>query len=144
MLFRLFHLFVAKFSNYSFLFTKFEDAGTTTHHNMRIYADDDDLDQCLYYLQTLSNVLRWSSDSTWAALAHNSISTDRSHRSLFQISKFVLSCTGSVLTILQLAETMKLHSWSSFCMCAYKQFRGHMNQKTQNESHISISSIVLL
>lgn len=83
---RLFHLFVAKFSNYSFLFTKFEDAGTTTHHNMRIYADDDDLDQCLYYLQTLSNVLRWSSDSTWAALAHNSISTDRSHRSLFQIT----------------------------------------------------------
>ncbi|KAI9642255.1 hypothetical protein NHQ30_009057 [Ciborinia camelliae] len=83
---RLFHLFVAKFSGYSFLCTRFEDAGTTAHHNMRVYADEDDLDQCLYYLQTLSNVLRWSSDSTWAALAHNSISTDKSHRPLFQIT----------------------------------------------------------
>lgn len=85
---RLFHRFVAKFSGYDFLYTKYEDSGTSAHYNMRIYADEDDLDQCLYYLQTLSNVLRWSSDSTWAALAHNSISTDRSHRSLFQISKF--------------------------------------------------------
>ncbi|CAD6445829.1 e8679990-bd5e-40c7-a6c3-f2e7f1fc801a [Sclerotinia trifoliorum] len=83
---RLFHIFVAKFSSYSFLYTNFEDAGTTAHHNMRIYTDEDDLDQCLYHLQTLSNVLRWSSDTTWAALAHNSISTDRSHRSLFQIT----------------------------------------------------------
>ncbi|KAA8570395.1 hypothetical protein EYC84_002685 [Monilinia fructicola] len=42
---RLFHLFVAKFSGYSFLYTKFEDAGTTAHHNMRVYSDEDDLDQ---------------------------------------------------------------------------------------------------
>ena len=87
---RLFYLFIAKLSGYSFLYTEFEDAGTASHHNMRIYSDEDDLDQCLYYLQTLSNVLRWSSDSTWVALAHNSISTDKSHRQLYQISRLGL------------------------------------------------------
>lgn len=54
------------------------------------YAEEDDLDQCLYYLRTLSNILRWSSDNTWAALADNTISTDPSYRDLYRISE--LTC----------------------------------------------------
>jgi hypothetical protein len=53
------------------------------------YGEDDDLDQCLYHLQKLSNVLRWSPDATWAALARNIISTDKSHPSLYLISKLL-------------------------------------------------------
>ncbi|KAM3070867.1 hypothetical protein ACMFMG_009784 [Clarireedia jacksonii] len=83
---KLFHLFVGKFASYKFLQSKFEDASTSALHNLRVYRDEDDLDQCLYYLQTLSNILRWSSDNTWAALAHSTISTEQSHRPLYQIT----------------------------------------------------------
>jgi len=52
------------------------------------YSEEDDLDQCLYYLRTLSNILRWSSDNMWAGLADNTISTDPSYRALYRISQF--------------------------------------------------------
>jgi hypothetical protein len=67
--------------------------------DVQIYASDDDLDQCSYYLRTLSNMLRWSSDGMWAALTQNSISTDTSHRSLHGISKFPSTITRSPLTL---------------------------------------------
>jgi len=51
------------------------------------YSEEDDLDQCLYYLRTLSNILRWSSDNMWAALADNTISTDPSYPALYRISR---------------------------------------------------------
>ena len=84
--YRLFHLFVAKFSSFSFLQTLLEGGSNLLNSDVQIYANEDDLDYCLYYLRTLSNILRWSSDSMWAALAQNSISTDTSHRSLHLIS----------------------------------------------------------
>jgi len=79
---------VTKFASFSFLQTISEEDPSPLNTDLYLYADADDLDQCLYYLRTLSNILRWSSDNTWAALAENIISTDKSHRSLYQISKF--------------------------------------------------------
>jgi hypothetical protein len=87
---RLFHIFVSKFSGFDFLQTISEDSSSLLDGEVRKYTDDDDLDQCLYYLQTLSNILRWSSDNMWAALAENTISTDTSHFSLHLISKLPL------------------------------------------------------
>jgi hypothetical protein len=87
--FRLFHLFVAKFSTFEFLQTAPEGNSQFLESHVRMYNDEDDLDQCLYYLRTLSNILRWSSDGMWAALAENTISTDASHRSLYRISKYL-------------------------------------------------------
>lgn len=83
---KLFHLFVAKFSGFTFLQIPPGNDHSQLTSDLRIYADEDDLDQCLYYLRTLSNILRWSSDSMWAALAENTISTDTSHRPLFRIT----------------------------------------------------------
>ena len=84
---RLFHIFVSKFSGFDFLQTLPENSSSFQDGETRRYTDDDDLDQCLYYLQTLSNILRWSSNNMWAALAENTISTDPSHASLHCISK---------------------------------------------------------
>jgi len=96
--FRLLHLFVAKFSEFSFLQKLPEDGSRSMDKGVQIYASDDDLDQCLYYLRTLSNMLRWSSDGMWAALAQNSISTDSSHQSLHGISKFPSTIARAPLT----------------------------------------------
>jgi hypothetical protein len=85
---RLFHLFVAKFSSFGFLQTAPDESSDLMNGNVHLYADGDDLDQCLYYLRTLSNMLRWSSDSMWAALTENSISTDKSQLSLYKISLY--------------------------------------------------------
>lgn len=87
---RLFHLFVAKLASFDFLQS---NAAENDIHNgfgpEKKYTADDDLDQCLYYLRKLSNVLQWSPDATWAALAHNVISTEKNNLSLFRISKLV-------------------------------------------------------
>ena len=80
---RLFHIFVEKFSAFKFLQT------SPDNNIIHIYNDEDDLDQCLYYLRTLSNILRWSSDSLWAILSKNIISTDPAHPALYRISKYL-------------------------------------------------------
>ncbi len=85
---RFFHLFVAKLASFEFL--QSSAAGNDGLEIKQRYTDDDDLDQCLYYLQKLSNVLRWSPDATWAALARNVISTDKIHPSVFLISKLLV------------------------------------------------------
>ena len=84
---RLFYIFVSKFSGFDFLQTTSVNSSHSLGEDARRYTDDDDLDQCLYYLQTLSNILRWSSENMWAALAENTISTDPSDASLHRISE---------------------------------------------------------
>ncbi|TVY54541.1 Protein dopey [Lachnellula cervina] len=83
---KLFHIFVSKFSGFDFLQTTSVNSSHLLSGDARRYTDDDDLDQCLYYLQTLSNILRWSSENMWAALAENTISTDQSYASLHRIT----------------------------------------------------------
>lgn len=78
---------MTKFSDFAFLqrmhSSKLDHPDSTT----LFYADEDDLDQCLYYLRTLSNILKWSSDSMWAALAKTTISAEASHKYIRQISR---------------------------------------------------------
>lgn len=76
-----------KFSAFSFLQANSEDPDFLKGSTIHIYEDEDDLDQCLYYLKTLSNILQWSTDSMWTALANNAISTDPKYPSLYRISK---------------------------------------------------------
>jgi hypothetical protein len=98
---RFFHLFVAKLASFEFL--RNSGVGNDVQNGLnpkQRYTEDDDLDQCLYYLQKLSNVLRWSPDATWAALARNVISTDKSHPSLFLISKLLVELRWTLLTLI--------------------------------------------
>ena len=95
---RLFHLFVNKFSGFDFLQTSPDQSSTSlSNGNVYIYKDEDDLDHCLYYLKGLSNVLRWSTDSTWATLSKSIISTDRAHVALHRISKYIFLINESIL-----------------------------------------------
>ena len=98
---RFFHLFVAKLASFDFLRSAAAENDIQNGYgtNQR-YTEDDDLDQCLYFLQKLSNVLRWSPDATWAALARNIISTDKSHLSLFLISKLLVELRWALLTLI--------------------------------------------
>ncbi len=89
---------MVKFSEFNFLQKLPEDGLAGTEIDVQLYASEDDLDQCLYYLRTLSNMLRWSSDAMWAALAQHSISTDSSHQSHQRISKLYTIITGPYLT----------------------------------------------
>ncbi|KAE8442299.1 hypothetical protein EG329_003499 [Mollisiaceae sp. DMI_Dod_QoI] len=82
---KLFHLFVVKFSTFTFLQSIPEEGIDFLASDSPPYTSDDDLDQCLYYLKTLSNILRWSSDSMWATLARNNVSIDSSQRALYCI-----------------------------------------------------------
>lgn len=84
---RLFYLFIAKFTSFEFLQEINEGPSQSFDGSIHAYGEDDDLDQCLYYLRTFSNMLRWSSENVWMALANNTISTDQSHSALFKISK---------------------------------------------------------
>ncbi|CZS94623.1 probable regulator of reproduction DopA [Rhynchosporium agropyri] len=83
---RIFHLFISKFSTFTLLQTLSEEGSSYQDSTVQTCSGEDDIDQCLYYLRTVSNMLRWSSDSMWAALAESSISTDTSHSSLYRIT----------------------------------------------------------
>ncbi|POS85535.1 hypothetical protein EPUL_001212 [Erysiphe pulchra] len=73
---KLFHIFVTKFSQFEFLNYFQIDLNGTPKDKRLVHRGEYDLDQCLYYLKTLSNVLRWASDNTWAALALNNIPSE--------------------------------------------------------------------
>jgi hypothetical protein len=78
-----------KFSSFSFLQSTVVEPENENEASIEdAFSDESDFNQCLYYLQKLSSVLRWSSDATWATLANHTVSTDKSHRSLYLISMF--------------------------------------------------------
>ncbi|KFX90338.1 hypothetical protein V490_06510 [Pseudogymnoascus sp. VKM F-3557] len=72
---KIFHLFVSKFEGFKFLqpaeahSNASTEKPTTTH-----YTADDDIDNCLYYLRTFLNILRWSTVGTWGTLANVKVS----------------------------------------------------------------------
>jgi hypothetical protein len=55
--------------------------GETTVPEAVSFSEDDDLELCLYYLQSLSNVLSTCGDAAWAVLAskHVSVAGNRMH-----------------------------------------------------------------
>ncbi|KAI5465986.1 Dopey, N-terminal-domain-containing protein [Mariannaea sp. PMI_226] len=75
---RLFLLFVTKLNEIPFL----KDAinvGEKASESITTFSSDDDLDLCLYYLRTLSNVLACSGDISWSALASKYVSSKGQH-----------------------------------------------------------------
>lgn len=84
---RLFLLFVRKFSALEFLRASNEIGSASTSTNSTTFTAEDDLDLCLYYLRTLSNVFRWAPDVIWAVLASTTITVDGGHPDVAQMSK---------------------------------------------------------
>lgn len=64
----------------------------------RAFAEDDDLDLCIYYLRTISNVFRWAPDAMWGILATKTVSVE-DFPGLSQLSELpVLFTPKSLLT----------------------------------------------
>lgn len=82
---------MVKFSAFGFLQSAPEEGKDLLGRDAPTYTADNDLDQCVYYLKTLSNILRWSSDSMWAVLGRNNVSIDSSQKALYHISKCSVS-----------------------------------------------------
>lgn len=51
---------------------------------------DDDLDLCLYYLQSVANVLRWGPDPVWKILASTTLSTSVDLPAVARIGKTMI------------------------------------------------------
>ena len=75
---RLFSIFTTKFLSLGFLHT----AQSSTVE----FQEDDDLDLALYYLRTLSNLLRWAPEALWAVLARRTVSDDDDRQALISFS----------------------------------------------------------
>lgn len=69
-------MFVYKLSEIGFLADLKGLSSDTLVPETVLFEDEDDLDLCLYYLQTLSNVLKACGDVAWAVLASKHISTN--------------------------------------------------------------------
>jgi hypothetical protein len=80
-------VFVTKISQLRFLRSFPKTVNSTTSSNSISFSGDDDLDLGLYYLRTLSNVLRWAPDALWGVLATRII--EEPGQSLSHISKFI-------------------------------------------------------
>jgi hypothetical protein len=79
---RLFAIFITKFSDLAFL-RRQPDAKSSPSQ----YTEDDDLSLALYYIRSLSNVLRWAPEGAWAILAKKLVRSDAYQPPLSQISK---------------------------------------------------------
>ncbi|KAK1981440.1 Dopey, N-terminal-domain-containing protein [Colletotrichum cereale] len=83
---KLFLLFVRKFSTLEFLRSSREIGSAATSASSTTFTADDDLDLCLYYLRTLSNVFRWAPDVIWAVLASTSLTVGSEHAEIAQMT----------------------------------------------------------
>jgi hypothetical protein len=80
-------VFASKFSGLSFSTSHVASSGNTA--SLRL-TDDDDMDLCLYYLRTLSNVFKWAPDGIWAVLASKSVTVDEGRSPMFSNSKLIV------------------------------------------------------
>lgn len=83
---RLFLVFVTKLSQLRFLRTLSQTANAEMSKQSVAFSPDDDLDLGLYYLRTLSNILRWAPDAFFGVLATRLI--EEPDPILSEISKF--------------------------------------------------------
>jgi hypothetical protein len=79
---RLFAVFITKFLDLAFLRRRHDAKSGSSQ-----YTEDDDLSLGLYYIRSLSNVLRWAPEGAWAILAKRLVRSDAYQPSLSQISK---------------------------------------------------------
>ncbi|KAH9909028.1 Dopey, N-terminal-domain-containing protein [Xylariomycetidae sp. FL2044] len=66
---KLFLIFVSKISQLRFLRTLSRNSNASMANTSIRFSTDDDLDQGLYYIRTLSNLFRWAPDAFWGVLA---------------------------------------------------------------------------
>ncbi|KAF5515943.1 Protein dopey [Colletotrichum siamense] len=83
---KLFLIFVRKFASLPFLRASHAIGSPAASAASTTFTADDDLDVCLYYLRTLSNVLRWAPDVIWAVLASTSLTVDAEHPEISQMT----------------------------------------------------------
>ncbi|GAW16038.1 hypothetical protein ANO14919_054600 [Xylariales sp. No.14919] len=70
---KLFLVFVTKISELGFLSALSRTVKSITSNASASFSGDDELDLGLYYIRTLSNVLRWAPDALWGVLATRTI-----------------------------------------------------------------------
>ncbi|KAK7719680.1 hypothetical protein SLS64_001859 [Diaporthe eres] len=71
---KIFYIFTLQFLQLPFLRSTPVDSDTS--YERKGFTENDDLDLCLYYLRTISNVFRWAPDAIWSVLATKTISPD--------------------------------------------------------------------
>lgn len=74
MLGRLFYIFTSQFAQLPFLRASPDEAGAASEP--RAFTEDDDLDLCIYYMRTMSNVFRWAPDAIWGILATKTVAPE--------------------------------------------------------------------
>lgn len=70
----MFYIFISQFLQLPFLRTA--SIGTSAVQETEKFDEEDDLDLCMYYLRTISNVFRWAPDAFWSILATKIVSPD--------------------------------------------------------------------
>ncbi len=92
--YRLFGIFIAKISELACLRRAQGPKSGSIH-----FMEDDDLDLALYYIRSLSSVLRWAPEAAWAVLAKRLVRSDAFHSPLSEISELHLAPIYSELLI---------------------------------------------
>ncbi|KAM0274902.1 hypothetical protein ACHAQH_007754 [Verticillium albo-atrum] len=82
---KLFLIFVSKFSAMSFLGARRNVDGKADLQASVAFSEDDDLDTCLYYLRTLSNVFRWAPDAIWSILVSSTLNPNANRPEIARI-----------------------------------------------------------
>jgi hypothetical protein len=79
---RLFSILIAKFLELSFLRRREEP-----RQGPNQFREEDDLSTGVYYIRSLSNVLRWAPEAAWAVLAKRTVPSDAYDHAPSEISR---------------------------------------------------------
>jgi hypothetical protein len=85
------------------------------------YTTDDDIDNCLYYLRTFLNILRWSTIGTWGTLANSRVSIPKSDEATDSIGNYIPADLLAYFNALQGPTKMIFRCKSSFWKCVCEQ-----------------------
>ncbi|SPN96987.1 probable regulator of reproduction DopA [Cephalotrichum gorgonifer] len=83
---RLFLVLITKFADLPFLHARNGNGDTPNPGSINQLSEDDDLDLCVYYLRTVSNVLRWAPETIWSVLNKTAVPGESGYPDLSRIT----------------------------------------------------------
>lgn len=95
----MFSIFISRFAQLPFLRVSDKKGAALVAEQ---FTEDDDLDLCIYYLRTISNVFRWAPDAIWGTLASKTASS-KDVSGFSEISKYQIMSSYWILS--------NLNSW---------------------------------
>lgn len=92
---RLFNILVSKLLTFDFLYDAGKRLSNGAPKSRRVFVEEDDVQICTYYLETMANIFKYASSSTMASLANEALSTSETRGAELREGKIIIAPDNS-------------------------------------------------